>query len=721
MSKEIPTSTINELRSVLVRWFVLLALIGTFAVWATCRMASAADRVAPTPTATGEVSVPAEPEIEYWTCTMHPQVQQPEPGDCPICGMALVEKYVGSDEPGVKPPSTGPASTGTPRGQAAKRAKHEHEESAWYRCTMPECGDQGSDDPNSRCPVCGMKRERMDTGGGDSSVAEIKLGERARRLAEVATEPVEKRLLFKRIRTVGRVGYDETRYKMVSAWVGGRIDKLFADFSGMRVNKGDHLVEIYSPELLSAQEEYLQALRSSAAARESSISRRSSEQVLRSARRKLELLGITDRQINAIERSGEPTTHLVVYAPIGGTIVEKKAMEGMYVDTGDTLYTIADLTHLWLLVDLYEADLPWVKPFQHVRVTTRSLPGQVFHGQIVFVAPRVDTMTRTVEVRIHVDNPKLRLKPDMWVTAEIDAALARDGRGAIPAPEGDYACPMHPWETSDQPGICPVCEMDLLRVEEMPQYTPPTDPAAVLSLPRGAVMQTGQRALVYLESEPGVYRGVEVTIGPSARDESGREYYPVLSGLSGGESVVTRGNFAIDSQMQLAGKPSLFSARGFGGDRSDVSSEVDHQEHMAHPATDTGEIVQTLCPVMGGKIDPEVFIEFKGVKVYFCCWGCDDKFLAEPEKYIPKLPASLQQRIREADTEPSNGTAKIEQTICPVMGREVDSEVFTDYRGVRVYFCCPPCIEKFNAEPAKYIEKLPAAVVTRIRQAEAGE
>lgn len=638
MSHKTAPATMKELRGVLVRWAVVLVALGALAIWATWRMSTAASQLSAHGSSAAPVIQSDEPAIDYWTCTMHPEIQQPEPGDCPMCGMELVPKYAGSDEPGVKPASVAPAS-----GAGSRKTR------AWYRCTMPECGDQGNSDPESCCPVCGMKRERVDTGGEGAGDFDIKLSERAQWLAEVATEPIEPRLLHKRIRTVGRVGYDETRYKMASAWIDGRIDKLFADFTGMTVSQGDHLVEIYSPELLSAQEEYLQALRAAAASRDTqtAVSRRSSEQVLHSSKRKLELLGVTNAQIQAVERSGEPQTHLVVHAPIGGTIVEKHVMEGMYVKTGDALYTIADLTHLWLLVDLYEADLPWVKTFQEVRVMTRSLPGEVFTGEIVFIDPRVQPQTRTVPVRIHVDNPALRLKPDMWVTAQIDARLGRGGRGAVPAPSGALACPMHPWETADQPEPCPICKMDMVPVEDLPQYTSPTDPVPVLSVPRDAVMQTGERALMYVETAPGMYRGVEVTVGPLAHDEDGREYYPILAGLNGGERVVTRGNFAIDSQMQLAGKPSLFAARGFGDAQHEVHAA--HATELATPGNaGSGDSKQTLCPVMGGEINPEVFIEYKGVKVYFCCWGCDDKFLAQPEKYIPKLPAAIRAKLARA-------------------------------------------------------------------------
>ena len=745
MSKEIPTATLKELRGVLARWAFILVVLGVFAVWATWRMSTTASRLPAAASTSATTAAAAEPEIEYWTCTMHPQIHESGPGEGPICGMPLVEKYVGSDEPGVKPTTTHVTNQTAAASQPPAESKATTEKKqAWYRCTMPECGDVGSSDPDSRCPVCGMKRELVDMGGGgdgEHSDFEITLNERARHLAEVETVAVQERLLYKKIHAVGRVGYDETRYKMVSAWIGGRIDKLFADFTGMVVTQGDHLVEIYSPELLSAQEEFLQALRATDSARttQTEVTRRSSQQILNAARRKLELLGVTDTQIADIETSSQPQTHLVVYAPLGGTVVKKQAMEGMYVKTGDQLYTIADLRHLWLLVDLYESDLPWVKPFQRVRVTTRSLPGEMFTGEIFFVNPSVNPRTRTVEVRIHVDNPALRLKPDMWVAAEIDADLTRGGRGTVPDPGGDYACPMHPWETADQPGDCPVCKMALVPVTELPQFSQPTEAVPLISVPRDAVMQTGERALVYVESAPGTYRGVEVTLGPLAQADDGGEYYPILAGLTVGEQVVSRGNFAIDSQMQLAGKPSLFTARGLdksAPEASDQEAQASTATCEPPAATDTAEAEQTICPVMGLEINPDVFIEYKGVKVYFCCWGCDDKFRAEPEKYIPKLPESIQKKIQAASASPaSKATAsedtqsnaaessegETEQTICPVMELEINPDVFIEYKGVKVYFCCWGCDKKFRAEPEKYIPKLPESVQKRIRAASAKE
>jgi len=528
----------------------------------------------------------------------------------------------------------------------------------WYRCTMPECGDVGSDDPESRCPVCGMKRESVGMTGtpGDGDGFSIELGERARRLAEIAAEPVQSRLLFKKIRAVGKIDYDETRHKMVSAWIDGRIDKLFADFTGMIVREGDHLVEIYSPELLSAQEEYLQASRAAGLIGENGVevSKRGADRLVRSSRRKLELLGITPAQIEAVEKSGRPQTRLVVHAPIGGTIVAKLVMEGMYAKTGDALYEIADLTQVWLLLDVYESDLPWIQPFQKVSLISQALPGEQFLGQIAFVDPVVNPTTRTITVRVNVPNPERRLKPEMFVTAEINVPIGAGGKAVVQTTDAAYACPMHPWETARDHADCPVCQMEMAPIAAIPGFVSPTEPQAVLCIPREAVLQTGQRALAYIEIETGVYQQAEVRLGPLARDEKGREHYPVLGGLTAGQRVVTRGNFAIDSQMQLAGKSSLFQAgEAHAGHRSmhaleNIDRMEDRDQMGDRSPVDQSNDTQTVCPVMGNEIVKDVFTDYLGVRIYFCCPPCIAKFNANPDQYVSKLSEQLQSRIQAA-------------------------------------------------------------------------
>jgi Cu(I)/Ag(I) efflux system membrane fusion protein len=300
------------------------------------------------------------------------------------------------------------------------------------------------------------------------------------------------------------------------------------------------------------------------------------------------------------------------------------------------------------MLDVYEADLPWIRPFQGVKVTAEALPGEAFEGYIAFVDPVVDRVTRTITVRVNVPNPQRKLKPEMFVTAEIAAAMGKGGRAASPAPAGRFACPMHPWETAEKLESCPICEMAMVPMESLSGYRSAGRAVELLSVPRQSVMQTGERSIVYVEVRQGVYRGVEVVVGPLAQDESGGEFLPVLSGLSEAEPVVVRGNFAIDSQMQLAGKPSLFNARGWE-DGPSVGAHDRGQRPSEETSTDS--TTQVLCPVMGNPIQEDVFIEYKGVKVHFCCWGCDKKFKAEPEKYIPNLPPNIQKRIREAEAD----------------------------------------------------------------------
>ncbi|HPF39376.1 MAG TPA: efflux RND transporter periplasmic adaptor subunit [Phycisphaerae bacterium] len=631
----------HEGRRLLARWALTLVCLLLMLTWATCRLNQARLSLE-TASGAGGASTDNAPKIDYWTCTMHPEVHENGPGNCPICGMELVAKYAGSDSPGV-PPAPG-----------ASNAHSSGPHKQLYMCTMPECNDTPSEDPNSRCPVCGMKREPIGTtDAGNASSVELALNERAQKLAEVATEEVAPRRLFRHIRTVGKVGYDETRHKMVTAWMAGRIDRLYADYSGMRVAKGDHLVELYSPDLVTAQEEYLTALRGvDALGGASAATRERAERLVRSAERQLELLGVTTEQIAHIRQERRSSTRLTIYAPIGGTIVRKPAMEGMYVRTGDALYEIADLETVWILLDVYESDLPWIAPMQRVRITTSAAPGVEIGGQVAFIDPVVDPMSRTIAVRVNAMNGAGLLKPDMFVNAELFVSLAEANAPAIPIADGAFVCPMHPWETSDVPGVCSICGMTLIAVDRAPGYREPRAASEVLAVPREAVLQTGERSLVYLETRPGAYVAAEVDVGSLAEDDEGREYYPILSGLQAGERIVIRGNFAIDSQMQISGRPSLFG-RAPIPPREKNDAPADSTSDMAHTDASTArdqadDDKQTICPVMGNEIDPEVFADIHGVRVWFCCPPCIERFRKDPEKYLPELPAALASKIRAA-------------------------------------------------------------------------
>ncbi len=431
-----------------------------------------------------------------------------------------------------------------------------------------------------KCPICGMDLIPIyadGDAGDEGGEVSLKLGKRAQVLAAIATSKVSHRPLSKEIYTVGKMDYDESSVAYVAAWIGGRIDKMFADFTGIRVKKGEHLVLLYSPELMSAQEEYLLALRDWRRMKgQSSQIAVMAKNTLAASRDKLLLYGITKKQLNQIESKGEVQTHLTIYAPISGTVIHKTAFEGMYVKLGERFYTIADLSHLWFYLDIYEYDLAWIKFGQSVAIDTEAYPGEIFKGTVTFIDPFLNEKTRSVKVRVNVPNLDGRLRPGMYANARIKVQINEAGQVVVAGLEGKYMGPMHPEIIRDKPGKCPICGMDLEPIGGVVgDFTPhePSHGPGLLSIPRSAVLDTGPRKLVYVELAPGKYSPREVKLGPAAGG-----YYPILEGLKEGEIVVTSGNFLIDSQMQLAGKPSLMfpegsaidihAAMGHGGGKS---------------------------------------------------------------------------------------------------------------------------------------------------------
>lgn len=351
-----------------------------------------------------------------------------------------------------------------------------------------------------KCPICAMDLIPVITSGSTTETGprEIMLSENARRLAEVETAPVERRSVAVDIRMTGKVQFDETRVAYIAPRVAGRIDRLYANFTGMAVKAGDPLADLYSPELVSARQELLTA-------------KSLGESLLTATRERLRLWGLTTEQIAEIERSGKAQDHVTFYSPISGVVVEKEAREGMYVEAGMRIFTLADLSRVWVQLDAYESDLALLRDGQEVELQAEAYPGESFKGTIAFIEPILDPMTRTVKVRVAVPNPDGRLKPEMFVHAIVRAKVA----------SGDAVLP--------------------------------------LVIPASAPLVTGKRAVVYVAvpERDGVFEGRDVVLGPRAGD-----YYVVQSGLSEGERVVTRGNFKIDSSLQLQGKPSMMNPAG---------------------------------------------------------------------------------------------------------------------------------------------------------------
>ena len=373
-----------------------------------------------------------------------------------------------------------------------------------------------------KCPICFMDLIPVETGyrTDDLGPRTLQLSPAAVALAEIQTTMVERRAVEANLRLIGKIGYDETRYRTIAAWFPGRIDTLFVDFTGTRVAEGQALASVYSPELFAAQGELLSAVSAADRLQQSPdpAMRSTAAATVVSARERLRLWGLTDAQIAGVESRGAPLRHQHIFSPLGGVVVHKNAAEGMYVSTGSPLFTVADLSTVWLEVAAYESDLPWLRTGQTITFGVPAVPGRSFQGKVVFIDPVLDGKTRTARVRADVDNADGALKPGMFVTASLAAPLGRPKAG-------------------------PMADQDL-----------------PLVIPASAPLLTGKRAVVYVQvpdQDRPTFEGREVVLGPRAGDA-----YIVVSGLAEGEMVVTKGNFKIDSALQIQAKPSMMSPGG---------------------------------------------------------------------------------------------------------------------------------------------------------------
>jgi membrane fusion protein, copper/silver efflux system len=404
-----------------------------------------------------------EGEIEYWTCTMHPSVRLKDPGTCPICGMNLVP---------VKKKNI---------------------------MTQTDSYEKSSKEPQEMEGMSGMQGM---PGMGDKSRTEEKelkstftVSPGRQQIIGVKTEPVTVRPMTKEIRTVGKVELDETKIEHIHTKISGWIDKVFVDYTWKHVKKGNPLFSIYSPELVSTQEEYLLALRSKNILGDSKFPEIASgaRSLADATRRRLKLWDITENQIREIERTGTVRKSMIIYSPITGHVTFKNAFENMYVEPNTRIYTIADHTNIWVDADIYENEIPLVKLGQDATVTLNSFPGEVFHGKVIFIWPHLQPETRTTKIRMEFPNPDLKFLPEMYADVEL----------AIPIGEK-------------------------------------------LTIPKGAVLRTGKQDLVFVDKGGGNMKIRKVELG-----QMDDEYYEVLRGLQEGENVVSRANFLIDAESKI--------------------------------------------------------------------------------------------------------------------------------------------------------------------------
>jgi Cu(I)/Ag(I) efflux system membrane fusion protein len=374
----------------------------------------------------------------------------------------------------------------------------------------------------------------------------LELSEHALAMAAVETVPVQRRKLSLEIRAVGKVEYNETTLANIVTRVDGYVERLFVDYTGVEVKQGDHLVEIYSPDLVVAQQEMLLALEST---RGSSL--------VESSTRKLLRWGLTQAQVDELVRRRKIHERLTFFSPIQGTVTEKMVVQKDAVKAGDVLYRLANLESVWVYLDIYEYELPWVQYGQMVELRSEAYPGEIFKGRVWFISPVLNEDTRTVKVLVNISNREQRLKPGMYASAFIRAQLMADGKAAPTGVAGRWSCPMHPLVIEPRIGKCPICGMPLVQIPGRRAGVKPTGDQLLLAVPVSAVLDSGLRKLVYVEQSRGRFAPVEIVTGPRTD-----EFYPVLSGLNEGDRVATRGNFLLDSQFQIRGLPSLFYKEG---------------------------------------------------------------------------------------------------------------------------------------------------------------
>lgn len=382
-----------------------------------------------------------EHAVQLYTCSMHPFIIKDKPGSCPICGMELIKKL-----------------------------------------------DSAAAEGAAQTPE---QKQQADMLG------HVSLSPTQRVMANVATETVKKGTLSKEINAVGIVQYDQSRQAKVTAWVAGRIDKLNVTTVGAYVSREKPVAEVYSPDLLATQQEYLLAVKSREQLKNSPIPAisQNGDGLVSSARQRLMLFGVKESQIAELEKSGKPNIRLPIYTPLSGVVIEKMVQQGQYVNVGEVLFNIADLSRVWVEIDVFENEVPFVRVGQHVEIRSSADHKVASGGTISFVYPFHDPKTHTVKARVEMANAGQKLKPDMFVNAIIKVPLVT--------------------------GIV---------------------------VPVTAVIDTGKRQVVWVETSPGMFEPRDVTLGERVDDR-----VQILSGLESGDKVAVSGGYLIDSESQLKG------------------------------------------------------------------------------------------------------------------------------------------------------------------------
>lgn len=453
-----------------------------------------------------EDSAAAERKILYYVDPMHPAYKSDKPGTAPDCGMDLVPVYADGKQ---------------------------------------EIADQ------------------------EAIPGAIQITPEKQQLIGVQTSLVEYHEAQRTLRAVGQVAYAEPKQAYVTTKFEGYIEELFVDYTGKLVEKGQPLFTIYSPELVSTQEEFLLAIKTQRAMAQSASAEAAAgaSTLLESAKRRLHLWDISDQQIEELERSGKITKTLTISSPIRGYVLEKMAVRGLKVMPGMNLYQIADLSTVWILADIYEYEIPFVKVGQEATVTLTYYPSEIFKGRVTYIYPFLAPETRTVKVRLEFSNPGEKLKPGMYANVNLQSGAGQQ-----------------------------------------------------LAVPEEAVMDAGAEQIVFVAHEGGYFESRKVEPGPRFGDR-----IVVLSGLKPGEKVVTSGNFLVDSESQLKSATGAMTGMGHGAPGGEEQKQMsqqqpDHSQHqMSKPnqsSEHSGRAMEEAKQVDGKKytcsMHPEVITDAPG-------------------------------------------------------------------------------------------------------------
>ncbi|MBN1415184.1 MAG: efflux RND transporter periplasmic adaptor subunit [Bacteroidales bacterium] len=413
-----------------------------------------------------------------------------------------------------------------------------------------------------RCPICGMDLIVLREPGAESDDQAVVMSESAVKLAEVQTSIVTAGKSSKEVLLYGKIKPDERLLQSETAHVPGRIEKLFVNVTGETVRKGQLLAQVYSPELVTAQKELLEAV---------TLGDKYPD-VPEAAREKLRNWKLSDQQISDIEASGKVSASFSIYANTSGVIINRRVDQGDYVSRGDVLFDVADLSHVWAVFEAYESDLPWIAVGQKISFTSRAIPGKNYVGRISFVDPVIDPVTRTASVRVELANPSLRLKPELFVNGTV--------------------------------------------------MTDPEKNSRQLIIPHSSVLWTGTRSIVYVKipgTEHPTFRMREITLGASLKDS-----YVVQEGLKDGEEIVTNGAFSVDAAAQLAGKHSMMNPEetgvAAGHNHADMNVESSSKsDQVRHSTTEMKVMDRSAVRNMNANIER---IEFS---VAGNCEMCKDR------------------------------------------------------------------------------------------------